>query len=549
MIIEKEMTMDNNFEKAFYKKMNDKRHRVVLSIASSIFRSVLILIPTLLLRNIYNALELGLDAMGVIVAIILTFVLPIIVAASYSLDIRLSKYIFIIIKDIRVQAISNIVGMRLRAILSQNKSNLFNRIIVALEELGEYYYYSLNNSTWYITTSVVGIGLMLLINYRITIVLLIFVLFQIGCSLIIQKRIERVKEQENQLQAKGCDYIIRIMTYNSFIKTALLDNSEIENEKGWERDSWKTSKLKIQNGQIIAFLSFVLTLMRTLYLFFAAHYLFLNNSMLKGDFIALNSYIAWLTPVFLGLQECIEDIISARANKRRVNECLEEEVLENKQKTIVPNSPLSRMEVSHLAFKYKGANKELFSDISFKMQSGEALFIVGASGSGKSTLLNIMMNLEPNYVGQIIYNECNLQLIDDTWLHQNVVMVGQDVELLPTTLRKNILYSGVEVEDIEVIQILQSLKIGYLLDMPGALDWDMKAIPRLLSDGEKKRISIARAILSKPQALFLDEPTAGLDNINKMDVIRFIEQSVDGMLVIVTHDSVFTDHARVLYMS
>lgn len=55
---------------------------------------------------------------------------------------------------------------------------------------------------------------------------------------------------------------------------------------------------------------------------FAAHALFLDHNMLKGDFIALNSYTIWLTPVFLGLQESIEDIIKVRANKRRVNECL-----------------------------------------------------------------------------------------------------------------------------------------------------------------------------------------------------------------------------------
>ena len=127
-------------------------------------------------------------------------------------------------------------------------------------------------------------------------------------------------------------------------------------------------------------------------------------------------------------------------------------------------------------------------------------------------------------------------------------MVGQDVDILPTTLRENIIYSGVYTTDKNIIDILQALKIDYLLDMPGGLDWDMKKDPRALSDGEKKRIAIARAILSRPQALFLDEPTAGLDNINKMAVTKFIEQSIDGILVVVTHDKIYNEDRKVFRM-
>lgn len=408
---------------------------------------------------------------------------------------------------------------------------------------------SQNTSTWYITSTVVGIGLMFIINYQITLVLLIFTALQICCSLVIQKRIAKVKELKNQLQAKGSDYVMRIMNHNSFIKTALLNSKELKNEKDWEKDSWRVMKSEIVNSKIVSSLSFLLTLMRTLYLFFAVHYLLLSGGMLKGDFIALNSYIVWLTPVFLGLQESIEDIIKSRVNKRRVNEFLKQDEPEEDEANTIPDSRPFRIEVSNLAFSYENTKRALFSDLSFQVENDETLFIVGASGSGKSTLLNVLLGLEPIYDGQIFYNGCELKQLDDSWLRQNVIVVGQDVDIFSTTLRENILYSGVQVDDSEVISVLHALKIGYLLDMPGALDWDMKKNPRSLSDGEKKRIAIARAILSKPKALFLDEPTAGLDNINKIAVTRFIEQSIDGLLVIVTHDAVFTDDSRILFMS
>ncbi len=538
--------MEQNFETLFYQKMNRKRHRVILSITCSVIRSILILIPTMLMRNIYNSLELGKDSRSVLGAILLTFVLPIIVAASYSLDIRMSKYIFVIIKEIRVQAILSTISQRLRTILALNKGDLFNRMVISLEELGEYYYYFINTSSWYITTTAAGILLMAVINWRITLFLMIFVLLQIGCSLVIRERIEKVREMENRLQAEGSDYVARIMTCNSFIKTALLDERELNREKRWEEDSWKVYRAGMINSQIVALLSFLLTLMRTLYLFFAAHALFLDQNMLKGDFIALNSYIIWLTPVFLGLQESIEDIIKARANKRRVNECLRKDAEPERKdggekEGILPEHPLRRIEVSELSFTYEGAKKPLFSGLNFQVRKDEPLFIVGDSGAGKSTLLNILMGLENAYGGEICYNEINLKSLESTWLHRNVIMVGQEVDILPATLRENILYSGAEAEDQEIIRLLHALKIGYLLDMPQGLDWDMRQNPRALSDGEKKRIAIARAILGRPGALLLDEPTAGLDNINKTAVTRFIRENVEGLLIIVTHDRVFEE--------
>lgn len=539
--------MDREFEKAFYEELSKKKLRVMVSVLSSVTRSVLVLIPTLLMRDIYNSLEIGMDTKHVLGIIMLTFVLPIIVSVSYSADIRASKYIFTIIKEIRAQAFSNIINLDLRKILSQNKSDLFNRIIVSLEELGNYYYYLINTTTWYIATSIVGVGIMLMINWKITVGLLVFSTAQIGCSLIIKKKIEKVKATENRLQIQGTDYVIRIVKHNAFLKTALLAEREMDFENTWERESWKATKEKMINSQIVALLSFLLTLMRTMYLFLAARYLFMSDSMMKGDFIALNSYIVWLTPVFEGLQECVEDMIVARENKNRVNEYLRDNMVEDVQ-SIVPVDFPQEIEVSSLSFAYEDAAESIFSNLSFQVRCGEPLFIVGDSGCGKSTLLNVMLGMEPVYDGKIYYNGYEMRQVEDYWIRRNVTMVGQDVDILPSTLRHNLLYSGTLATEEEIESVLYSLKLEHLLEMPGALDWDMKKCPRELSDGEKKRLAIARAILGKTRALFLDEPTAGLDNISKMAVMKFIEENVNGILVVVTHDRVFEKGAQVLWL-
>ena len=115
-------------------------------------------------------------------------------------------------------------------------------MMVSLEELGEYYYYFINTNSWYITTSIVGVLLMLMINVQITMGLLCFSLLQIGSSMVLKMRIETVKELESALQTKGCDYIVRIMEHNAFLKAARLEENEIRRESAWEHEAWNIYK-------------------------------------------------------------------------------------------------------------------------------------------------------------------------------------------------------------------------------------------------------------------------------------------------------------------
>lgn len=536
--------MNRSFEKLFYRKLKDKRHRVFVSVLCSIFRSVLVLLPTLLMRDIYNAAATGIRTGGFVGTVMLTVAIPIIVGVTFSIDIRLSKYFFLIIKEIRVQALSGLINRKLREVLSKNRSDLFQRMVVSLEELGEFYYYFVNTSTWYITTAVVGIALMLYINASITFVLIAFSVLQISSSLLIQKRIERTKEKDAQLQAKGLEFITRIIRHNAFIKTAKLGDAELETEHNWQKENFHTFRSRVFNEQIAASLSFAVVLLRTLYLLFAVRVLFETDGMLMGDFVALNSYIVWLTPVFAGLQGVVNDMINVRANKRRVDACLEEKP--EATGMITPKTSLTEINVKKLKFAYEGSARNVITNLSFQVQAGEVLFITGASGSGKSTLLNILLGMEENYMGIIDYNGCDLRVLDEKWLHQYVVAVGQEVDILPRTLRDNLLYSGSEATDEEMKNTLHALRLEHLLDMPGGLDWNMKNYPRNLSDGERKRIAIARAILRRPLALILDEPTAGLDNVNKQSVMDYVRENMTGILIVATHDKVYGEADRVL---
>ena len=92
--------MDKNFEKLFYEKIEEKKYRVIMSCISSMVRSVLVLLPTLLMRYVYNSLELGLDSKGIVGIILITFVIPVIVGVTFSVDIHLHQMMKVASGDI-----------------------------------------------------------------------------------------------------------------------------------------------------------------------------------------------------------------------------------------------------------------------------------------------------------------------------------------------------------------------------------------------------------------------------------------------------------------
>ena len=335
----------NRFERTFHEKLRSKWYRVVLSILSSVTRSVLTLLPTMILRDVYNKLENPGDH-NFILACIALFAIPLVVSILFTYDIRVSKYIFVIIRDIRKLALESVLGQRLGKILGMDKGDLFNRVIESLENLGDFYYYTLNTSVWYLTSSIVGVLLMLLINPVIASMVLVLSVCQILVSTLLQKRIRSVQEEENKLHADGMSRMRSIVRFRDYIKTARFAGTELQWIIDWGKRFWNNAARKIFNEQCAAWIGSALSLLRSLSLFLAAHFMLQNGSMNIGDFIALSNYMVWLMPIFAGLQESVDDIIAAVANKERVSWLIEDRV---EKAGVVPQGELKRIELNDIS--------------------------------------------------------------------------------------------------------------------------------------------------------------------------------------------------------
>ncbi|ADV81900.1 ABC transporter related protein [Terriglobus saanensis SP1PR4] len=193
---------------------------------------------------------------------------------------------------------------------------------------------------------------------------------------------------------------------------------------------------------------------------------------------------------------------------------------------------------------------EILRGISFEVERGEFVAIMGSSGSGKSTLLGLLAGLDTATSGEVVLNGISItSLAEDTLAQMRGKLIGfvfQSYQLIPTlTALENVLLpyelndstGGLKAGIERARELLASVGLGERGDH----------YPIQLSGGEQQRVALARAFMMRPPIVLADEPTGNLDTVNGAQVMRLLEtlnRAEGTTLVLVTHDPVVAEHAR-----
>lgn len=202
--------------------------------------------------------------------------------------------------------------------------------------------------------------------------------------------------------------------------------------------------------------------------------------------------------------------------------------------------------------RFGGNNIQALKDVSFSVESGEYVAIMGESGSGKTTLLNIIAALDKPSSGRIVLDGKEFSNVKEAELaafrRENLGFVFQEFNLLDTlSLKDNIVLplvlGGVSVAEIEkrVPPVAEALGIDQIL----------KKFPYEVSGGQKQRAAVARALITDPKIILADEPTGALDSASSADLLRMFEQvnRMGQTILMVTHSTDAASHAnRVLFI-
>ncbi|MBR3631316.1 MAG: ABC transporter ATP-binding protein, partial [Oscillospiraceae bacterium] len=197
--------------------------------------------------------------------------------------------------------------------------------------------------------------------------------------------------------------------------------------------------------------------------------------------------------------------------------------IENAPGAIHPASARGEVEFRNVRFYYE-PEREILHDISFRLEKGKCIAIVGPSGSGKSTLINLIPRLYDVIDGCVLFDGEDVRKLDLGFLREHIGIVSQETYLFNGTIRDNLLYAKADATEEELIDACRRANIyDFVEKQEKGLDTVVGNRGLKLSGGEKQRISIARILLKDPELLIFDEATSDLDYISEQTIQDAIE--------------------------
>ena len=258
----------------------------------------------------------------------------------------------------------------------------------------------------------------------------------------------------------------------------------------------------------------------------------------QGALIALINYLLQILVELIKLAMLINSLNQSYISAKRIEEVFAEEPEDILAEIAQREGSLNQsLRVEDLTFTYPDAAQPSLRDISFDMQQGEILGIIGGTGSGKSTLVQVLLGLYQPDSGRIaLYQAGNSPQNLAQW-RSWIAYVPQKVELFKGTIRSN-LTLGMEdpVSDQELWQALEIAQAkDFVSDKEGQLDAEVQAGGRNFSGGQKQRLSIARAVLRQAPFLILDDATSALDTITESNLLKAVQENLpDTSLILIS---------------
>lgn len=226
--------------------------------------------------------------------------------------------------------------------------------------------------------------------------------------------------------------------------------------------------------------------------------------------------------------------------------------VEEKPKNPVILEKVTKLTFEKVNFKHLTGKNNALTDISFETNNGETIAFVGPSGSGKTTLVKLLVGLYQPMEGDVRYNNTTGKAIDLDLLREKIGFVTQDTQLFSGTIRENLQFVRPNASDEDCMRVLKQAACHNLLARADkGLDTVIGEGGVKVSGGEKQRLSIARALLRRPDILVFDEATSALDSLTEEEItatIRDISEHTSHITILIAHRLSTIRHADRIYV-
>ena len=503
-----------------------------LTLLCIVFSSIMSLMPSILTGKIIDEGLIGRNFEKLIFYIVLSLAVTaganlIGVAESY-LNTWIAQHITF---DMRNQMYSHLQNMSQRFFTSNNQGDIITRMTSDIDGVKTVISGTFTSILSNSITLIVALVAMYRKNWILaTVGIIIVPLFTIPTRKAGQKRWSLTRE------AQACNDEINgilgeTMSVSGQTLVKLFCKEEYEYNR-YENANRKMIELNIRESMAGRWFRVVLSTITSvgpmlLYLVGGILMLRYNSDLTVGDITVLVALLGRMYGPVNSLLNIQVDWMRSMAMFSRIFDYFDMPVeIKNAPDAITPDHAEGNVEFKHVNFHYE-PSRQILKDVSFKLETGHSIAIVGPSGSGKSTLVNLIPRLYDAVSGEVDFDGIDVKKLDLKFLRGNIGVVTQDTYLFNGTIRDNLLYVKPEASEEELIDACERANIyDFISRQPDGLDTMVGNRGLKLSGGEKQRISIARVLLRDPALLIFDEATSALDSISE----RKIQDAIDPLV-------------------
>ncbi|SHK54621.1 peptidase domain-containing ABC transporter [Tepidibacter formicigenes] len=349
-----------------------------------------------------------------------------------------------------------------------------------------------------------------------------------------KKMNKEIMEKNEKLNSYLIESLNGIHTIKSF-------NAERKNELKTEQNfiavlktSFKMGKLSNIQGVLSSVVS---SIGGTVILWVGAKSV-ISGEMSMGQLITFNSLLGYfIGPVtnLINLQTSMQTAVVAADRLGEILD-LELEKTNNDLNKLKPKTLKGDIEFKNIDFRY-GTRELVLKNINMKIKKGEKIALVGESGSGKTTLAKLLLNLYKVEKGEILIDGKNVQDISIEYLREKVAYIPQETFLFSDTILENLKFGKEDATMDEIIKVCEMTKVhDFVNKLPLRYETRLEENGANISGGQRQRLSIARALLKKPDILIMDEATSNLDSITEKSIENTINSlDKDMSIIIIAH--------------
>lgn len=383
----------------------------------------------------------------------------------------------------------------------------------------------------------VFIYLILMVNLSLNLTLIaIFGALTMGAiSVVNSKRVQSITNKELIAQSKVQRILVELFEGMETVKSS---GSENQFYTKWRTEFKNQIMLRAEKNRFSTWVRTIQTTIQfilPIVLIYVGLFQVTQGQVTLGELISFNAlsgaFIAPIVTVF----DSYTEFLLLRSYFGKLNEILEAKDNPRLASADEKITAIDSVIVEDVSFKYSYFEEDILHSVSFKIEPGDKVAIVGKSGSGKSTLLKLLAGLYDTTSGQIKFNGIDLKQIDDTSLKNCISIVNQKPTIFNASLYDNIVLNQAEASEQRVEQAIFDSRVDeIIMNLPLGLETQISEGGMNLSGGQMQRISIARALVKETSLLLMDEPTSSLDNISENFIMNRLK-AYDFTCIIVAH--------------